>query len=221
MHLFDVREPISQVDKKLAAYCAEHYKPVVLVGNKVDLAEDLDPEAWDKYIRQQLALLDHAPVAFVSALDGDHVSDMLDVAVELDDQNGRAVPTRELNLTLQEARDRLKPKSKSKLPRLYYATQIRTRPATVLVFVNEPKLFHGQYERYLRNVLRRKFDLDEVPIRFIFRARKRSPSKRERGGDGQPVLGARLDRDGFEDAEYFDDLFGSDLADELPPDDSI
>src|SRR5262245_46277897 len=56
LHVFDVREPISQVDKSLAAYCAQEHKPVVLVGNKIDLAPEVDLKRWDEYIRQQLPL---------------------------------------------------------------------------------------------------------------------------------------------------------------------
>jgi GTP-binding protein len=188
LHLFDVREKISQVDKKLAAYCAEYYKPTILVANKVDLAPQVDLGEWDAYIKQQLPLLDHAPVVFASALHGNQVPDLLDLAVELDEMNASRMPTRELNDTLHEARERLKPRSKSKLPKLYYATQIRTKPATVLVFVNEPKLFQGQYERYLVNVLRKRFDLEEVQIRMIFRGRKRRAA--EKGRSSIEALGA-------------------------------
>ncbi len=168
--MFDVREPISQVDKALAAYCVEHHKPVVLVGNKIDLAPDLDLKKWDAYIKQQLPGLDHAPVAFMSARDGLNVHEMLELLFDLRGQTNTELPTSKLNKVLQQARDRLLPSSGG-FPKLFYGTQIGKEPLSVLVFVNEPSLFRGQYERYLVQVLREAFDCHEVPIRIAFRRR--------------------------------------------------
>lgn len=171
VHMFDVREPISQVDKALAAYCVEHHKPVVLVGNKVDLAPEVDLKKWDAYIKQQLPGIDHAPVVFMSAKDGTNVEGMLDLLFELREQTRIEMPTGKLNKVLQGARDRLLPSSGGAFPKLFYGTQVGNEPLSVLVFVNEPRLFRGQYERYLAQVLRDSFGCPEVPIRIAFRRR--------------------------------------------------
>ena len=171
VHMFDVREPISQVDKALAAYCVEHHKPVVLVGNKIDLAPELDLQKWDAYIKQQLPGLDHAPVVFLSAQQGTNVQDMLELLFDLREQTRTELPTSKLNAVLQEARDRLLPSAGGHFPKLFYGTQIGKEPVSVLVFVNEPRLFRGQYERYLVQVLRDAFQCPEVPIRVAFRRR--------------------------------------------------
>lgn len=171
VHLFDVREPISQVDKSLAAYCLEHHKPVVLVGNKIDLAPELDLKKWDAYLKQQLPGLDHAPVVFVSAREGLHLGPMLELLSELRAQTRTAMPTPRLNEVLQQAKDRLLPSAGGHFPKLFYGTQTGTEPLSILVFVNEPRLFRGQYERYLAQVLRDAFDCPEVPIRLSFRRR--------------------------------------------------
>jgi GTP-binding protein len=173
VHMFDVREPISQVDKALASYCVQHHKPVVLVGNKIDLAPELDLKKWDAYIKQQLPGLDHAPVAFLSAQDGTNVHEMLELLFELREQTRVQMPTPRLNAVLQQARDRLLPAGGGHFPKLFYGTQFGTEPLSVMVFVNEPKLFRGQYERYLAQVLREAFDCHEVPIRFVFRRRQK------------------------------------------------
>ncbi len=178
VHMFDIREPVSQVDKSIATYCAENFKPVLLVGNKVDLAPEVDLEQWDEYLRQQLPGLRHAPVAFVSAKAGTNVVPMLELLDELHRQARTEFPTGELNRVLHAARERLLPQGRGRFPRLFYGTQVGTDPITLLVFVNEPKLFHGQYERYLQKVLADHFGCTEVPIRFVFRQRQRS----EKGG---------------------------------------
>ena len=74
---------------------------------------------------------------------------------------------------LQDAKTRLLPRSKGKMPKLFYGTQIGVEPLRVLVFVNEPKLFRGQYDRYLQNRLREAFACREVPIEIVFRRREK------------------------------------------------
>lgn len=170
IHMFDVREPISQVDKTLSAYCVQHNKPVILVGNKIDLAPEVDLEKWDAYIKQQLPGLDHAPVSFMSAKDGINVVQTLELMFELREQSQIKIPTAKLNEVLQKAREKLVPSSGG-FPKLFYGTQIGTEPLSVLVFVNEPKVFKGQYARYLEQTLRDAFGVTEVPIRIVFRKR--------------------------------------------------
>ena len=171
VHMFDVREQVSQVDKSLAAYCAEAHKPVLLVGNKMDLVEDFDLEKWDAYLRQQLPLLEHAPVAFLSAKEGRNVRASMNLLFELRRQSQMKFSTPKLNEVLQEARDKLLPQNRGQFPKLFYGTQVGTEPIQLLVFVNEPKLFRGQYERYLARVLRDAFNCPEVPIKLMFRRR--------------------------------------------------
>jgi len=171
VHMFDVREPISQVDKSLAAYCVEHYKPAILVGNKIDLAPELDLQKWDAYIKQQLPGLDHAPVVFMSAKDGMNVDGMLKLLFELRAQTRVEMPTAKLNRVLQEARDRQLPSAGGHFPKMFYGTQVGKEPLQVLIFVNEPRLFRGQYERFLVQQLREAFDCHEVPIRVSWKRR--------------------------------------------------
>jgi GTP-binding protein len=173
VHMFDVREPISQVDKALAAYCVEHHKPVILVGNKIDLAPELDLQKWDAYLKQQLPGLDHAPVAFLSAKDGANVESMLELLFELREQTRIEMPTPRLNKVLQAAKDQLVPGGRGVFPKLFYGTQTGTEPLSLLIFVNEPKLFRGQYERYLVGQLREAFDCHEVPIRIAWKRREK------------------------------------------------
>jgi GTP-binding protein len=108
---------------------------------------------------------------FLSAQQGTNVQDMLALLFELREQTRTELPTSKLNAVLQEARDRLLPSAGGHFPKLFYGTQIGKEPVSVLVFVNEPRLFRGQYERYLVQVLRDAFQCPEVPIRVAFRRR--------------------------------------------------
>jgi len=171
LHMFDIAEEISQVDKKLANYCIEQCKPVILVGNKADLADQIDLKKWDSYVRQQLPGLAFAPVSFISAVDGFNVDQTLNLLFDMRAQSTTRIPTPRLNETLQKAKERLSPKSQGPIPKLFYGTQVGVQPVQIMIFVNEPKLFRGQYERYLQNVLQTAFECPEVPIRLVFRRR--------------------------------------------------
>ncbi|MFK7743268.1 MAG: ribosome biogenesis GTPase Der [Planctomycetota bacterium] len=177
VHMFDVREKISQVDKALAAYCVEHHKPVILVGNKIDLAPknaggqtEWNIEKWDAYIKQQLPGLDHAPVVFVSALKGFNLDDMLSLLFDLREQTTRDLPTPRLNEVLQQAKENLMP-SGGNMPKLFYGTQVSKEPVSIVVFVNDPKLFKDQYRRFLEQRFRDAFDCQEVPLQIVFKKR--------------------------------------------------
>ncbi|MEO0478294.1 MAG: ribosome biogenesis GTPase Der [Planctomycetota bacterium] len=187
LHMFDVSGEISQVDKKVAQYCAQHHKPVVLAGNKIDLADELELAKWDAYIKQQLAGLRHAPVVFLSAKEGENVHETLQLLKDLDEQASTEIPTASLNEVLQEAKIKLSPKSRGKYPKLYYGTQVGIRPVSIVIFVNDVKIFRGQYERYLANILRQKFEMEEIPIRILFKPRARKDEERPSGAPSRPI----------------------------------
>lgn len=171
--MFDMAREISQVDKKLSAYVVQHFKPCILLGNKLDLALDAghQVERWEAYLREQLPGLSFAPISYISAREGTNLDRTLDLAEELYQQAGTRVATADLNRALQTARKRLRPKGAGRVPKLFYATQSGVHPPTILVFVNRPELFTGQYDRYLQNRLREAFEWKEIPIRIVYRER--------------------------------------------------
>ena len=65
------------------------------------------------------------------------------------------------------------PTSKGRKLKIYYSTQVSTKPPTILLFVNDKKLFHFTYQRYLINNLRKAFDLEGTPVRLIIREKEK------------------------------------------------
>ncbi len=165
---------ISQVDKKLANFVMQNYKPCILVGNKLDLAQEAgaDVGKWEAYLREQMPGLAFSPIAFMSAKDGINIDETLNLVTDLRKQAETEIGTGELNYVFQKAKEKNAPRDKSgRIPKLFYATQVDTCPPTILVFVNDPVLFTGQYDRYLQNRLREAFDWGEIPIRLVYRKR--------------------------------------------------
>ena len=176
LFLIDSTVPVGQVDKKLAGLIVAEHKPCVLVVNKWDLAKGrTSSEEYGDYLAKVLPQLDYAPVALSSALQSRNVDSVIDVASSLFKQSQLRVGTGRLNQVLRQAADTDAPRPKHgrRAPRFFYATQVSTGPPTIVVFVNGPELVTPNIERFLRNRFRDALPFDEIPIRLIFRARRR------------------------------------------------
>ncbi len=173
--LIDSAVPISQVDKQLANEILKHHKPCVVVLNKWDLAqENYTQEEYVEYLDDALMGLNFAPVAFISAQQGDGLIDLLAMALNLYQQAGHRVGTGELNRVIEQILRERTPSSKiGKRPKIYYVTQMDIHPPTVVLFVNDPDLFSPSYQRFLINRMRDLLPFAEVPIKLLIRSRKK------------------------------------------------
>ena len=191
--IVDATVDVSHVDKKLADELLERDKPTVIVVNKWDLVQDkLAPADYEKYLTQELRGLPYAPIVFISATSGQGVRDAVAMAFNLFHQAGHHLSTSEVNGVIDEVMQRRGPSSRlGTQAKVYYAAQIGTFPPTIALVVNDPKLFRGHYERYLMNRLHDELPFSEVPIRLLFRKRKRIPlvelkqrGRAQRAGEG-------------------------------------
>ena len=178
---FDATTPVSKVDKKLGMLVRDSAKACALVVNKWDLAVGKTTAEYERYFGKIMPGLKFAPIVFTSATEDMNVLGVLDIVRKLHKQSTIRVPTADLNQAVQQAITHRKPSpKKNKLPRIYYATQVSVNPPTLLLFVNYPELFSASYKRYLANYFRKVLPFHEIPIRIVFRERKRSESKRAR-----------------------------------------
>ncbi|MHC4924435.1 MAG: ribosome biogenesis GTPase Der [Planctomycetota bacterium] len=174
--LLDIQEKVEQADKKVAAMIADACKPVVLVGNKWDRSR-ADPDKFDDYFRKAIPNLAFAPLIFTSAKEAFHVWEAVDLAVEMDRQARIRVPTAAVNKLFAMALEERTPRAKkTKVPKIYYASQVSVAPPTFAVFVNDSRLFPANYRRFLQNRIRKEFPFSEVPVRLLFR-NKENPKK--------------------------------------------
>jgi len=177
MLLIDATEPVSQVDKKLTQELQEQFKPTIIVVNKWDLAEEKqgEPEKYFEYLERELRGLDYAPIVLISAKTGDGLRDLVAMALNLYQQASHRETTSSLNEAIEGILEDRGPSSKlGTRAKVYYVSQVATNPPTIVLVVNDPRLFEGQYERYLLNRLREVVPFSEVPIRLLFRQRQRA-----------------------------------------------
>jgi GTP-binding protein len=173
LFLIDATLKVSQVDKKLARFIVEQFKPCILVMNKWDLAKDFaNTDDYAEYLGRVLPGLGYAPIAFTTATEAKNVQSVLDLAAELFKQTIAKIPTPLLNKAIEQIAAQRVGGSKGGIPKIYYATQVAIKPVTLLLFVNRPQLFDDNFQRFATNKLRELLGIEEVPIRLLLRARR-------------------------------------------------
>jgi len=170
--MLDARDPVSKVDKQLVDLAVAECEPIIVVVNKWDLVEGHTTGEFTEYMRKKLHAIDFAPVVFMSAVNGENVFELLELARDLHVQGGQRMGTGELNRLVYAAFDRHHPQPrKNKLGKIFYATQVETYPPKIVVFVNDPDLFPENWRKYLAHQLQEDSDFNEIPIRLKFKAR--------------------------------------------------
>lgn len=173
----DAERGLSEQDVRIAGYVHEEGKASVVIVNKWDLIEK-DTYTADKFKKDMLvdlAFMSYVPMLFISAKTGQRVNKVMELAEFAFEQNSTRIPTGKLNGIVSEAITMNDPPlSGGRRLRIYYATQVSTRPPTFVIFVNEPDLMHFSYKRYLENYIRKSFELTATPLRIIIRKRERN-----------------------------------------------
>lgn len=173
--LIDGAAGVTAQDAHVAGIARDAAAGMVVAVNKTDLWEDAGGERARALaaLRERLAFLPWALFAFVSAAEGKGLGDLLALAAEAREARRRRIPTGELNAVLRKAvREHSPPVVRNRRLKLRYATQPSVDPPAFVVFVNDPKLLHFSYRRYLERRLREACDFEGTAIRLVFRASK-------------------------------------------------
>ncbi len=177
--LVDASEGLTAQDTHIAGLIVEKKRGVVLLVNKWDAIEK-DDQTMNLYrarLQAELAFLDYAPILFISARTGQRTGEVLPLALQVQEEGLRRVPTSRFNRLLQEATDQHPPPSHAgRALKIYFGAQSRTAPPTFEIQVNDPRLVHFSYARYLENQLRQHFGFLGTPIELRFRRRQGTSS---------------------------------------------
>jgi len=173
--LIDATTGVTAQDAHIAGFILQEWKSVVILVNKWDAIEKDSYSVinFTRLIRQELHFLDYVPVLFISAKTGLRVEQVLETAVKVQEERLVRLSTSQLNQILQKAQDRHPaPSHAGRQLKIYYGTQVRSDPPTFLVYVNDTRLAHFTYVRFLENCLREEYPYLGTPIRFVFKSRK-------------------------------------------------
>ena len=181
--VIDVLDGVTEQDQRLAGRIEEDGRACVIVVNKWDAVEkdSHTMAAMEKELRAKLYFLDWAPMLFTSALSGQRVESIFAVATVAVEQHRRRVTTSVVNEVLQEAVSwRSPPTSRGgRQGRIYYGTQVATRPPSFTLFVNDPKLFGDTYRRYVERQIREGLGFEGSPLKLFWRGKQQRDAEKE------------------------------------------
>ena len=173
--VIDATEPFTAQDMHVAGYIQQAVKGIILVVNKWDLVENKDISEWDRYIRSQFKFMPYAPVLYTSAKFGQGVDKVMPQVCQGYQERLKRLPTAAVNSVVQQAiAAHSPPRTGSKRLKVLYATQAEVNPPTFVFFVNDAKLMHFSYQRYLENKLRQSFGFVGTSLRLVFKTRGES-----------------------------------------------
>ena len=189
--IIDAAEGITKQDANIAGEVEAAGRGLVIVVNKWDLVQRLaygDEKVsageiprieadlrgdFERMVRSRMRFASYAKLLFTSAITGEGVGELLPTASRVAHEYRRRIDTGPLNRVIQAAVAQHQPPSRGGRPlKIYYATQVKAGPPTFVIFVNDPKLMHFSYRRYLLNRLRAEFGLEGTPIQLIVRRRE-------------------------------------------------
>lgn len=174
--VLDAEAGMTEQDVKIAGFVKEQGKASLVVVNKWDLIEkDTNTsEKFKKKMRTDLAFMDYVDYIFISAKTGQRTHKLLSMVKEINESASKRITTGVLNDTLSDAMQLNEPPTKNgKRLKIKYAAQVAVKPPTFILFVNDQKLMHFSYKRYLENSFREAFGFRGTPINLILREKEK------------------------------------------------
>ena len=182
--VMDAELGVTEQDEHIAGYVVDEHRSLVIVVNKWDSVEK-DASTINQFtdsIREKLHFVPYAPIIFISALTGQRIHQVLEMANRVWENRFIRIQTSEFNRIVREAVQRHPaPLKGTKRLKIYFASQVSTDPPLFLFHVNDRKLVHFTYRRYLENRIREVYPFEGTPLRMSFRESKGDPAReRER-----------------------------------------
>ena len=173
--LIDATTGITSQDAHIAGFILEEWKSCVVIVNKWDLVEKdaFTMEEYTRKIRADLNFMDYVPLLFISAKTGQRVDQVLPMALRVQEERLARLSTSKINEVIHKAQDaHPHPSHAGRQLKMFYGTQVRSDPPTFMIYVNDPKLMHFSYLRYLENQIRAEYGFLGTPIRIVTKGRR-------------------------------------------------
>jgi GTP-binding protein len=156
--VIDAAEGLSAQDAHIAGFILDEWKSAVVVVNKWDAVEKDNSTMLEftKKIRQELNFLDYVPILYISAKTGQRVNQVLETALQVQEERLVRISTSQINQVIHSAQDQHPaPSHAGRQLKIYYGTQVRSDPPTFLLYVMIQSAHF--YLRYLENRLRENY----------------------------------------------------------------
>jgi GTP-binding protein len=173
--MIDATTGITSQDAHIAGFILEQWKSCVVIVNKWDAIkkDSYSMEDYTKKIRADLNFMDYVPLLFISAKTGQRVDQVLPLALRVQEERLARLTTSKINEVIHKAQDaHPHPTHAGRQLKMFYGTQVRSDPPTFMIYVNDPKLMHFTYLRYLENQIREEYGFLGTPIRIVTKSRR-------------------------------------------------
>jgi GTP-binding protein len=173
--MIDATTGITSQDAHIAGFILDEWKSCVVIVNKWDLIEkdEHTMEEFSRKIRADLNFMDYVPLLFISAKTGQRVNQVLPLALRVQEERLARLSTSRINEVIHKAQDaHPHPAHAGRQLKMFYGTQVRSDPPTFMIYVNDPKLMHFSYLRYLENQIRAEHGFLGTPIRIVTKSRR-------------------------------------------------
>jgi GTP-binding protein len=170
--VLDAQEFPTRQDTAIAHLAEESGKPLILALNKWDLVEknSMSSEEFKANVYDKLDFVSYAPLLFVSALTGQRVVKILDLADEIYAKASKRIPTPQLNDFLAWVHTKHPPISRKKAKiKIKYMVQKKSLPPTFFLFTHSKSPLAPAYRKFLKRLIRDQFDLAGSPIRLYLK----------------------------------------------------
>ncbi|MHB8085592.1 MAG: ribosome biogenesis GTPase Der [Dehalococcoidia bacterium] len=178
MLVMDATEFITAQDTHIAGYIKEACKGIVLIVNKWDLADRDQQDAFVALVDKRMKFIAHAPLLFTSALTGLGVKNVIPIGLEAWGERKKQLPDNVIDKLIKEAvLSHAPPPRGTKRLEVFRAYQAGINPPSFTFMVNDPRLVHFSYERYLENRLRQTFGFSGTSLKLLFKKAGKRPTK--------------------------------------------
>ncbi len=181
--LIDATEGVVEQDARIASYILDRGKGIILLINKWDLIEkdNKTMETMKTEVRDKLRFLDFAPIVFISAKTGQRMGKIMETVQEVFSEYTKRIQTSDLNKIMESITARHTPPTKSgRNTKIFYSTQVSTRPPSFVISTNNPKAINLSYRRYMIGQFRYFFGFKGTPIRVLWREKTKKGKKEEK-----------------------------------------
>jgi GTP-binding protein len=178
----DAKEGVAEQDAKILGLADDRGRAMIIALNKTDMLDRVETERAIEAARDKISFAPFVPVVTISAKTGRGINELMETVDTLYAAYKKRVGTGELNRFFEQVIDtRSPPTSGGKAPRLYFITQAETAPPTFVIIASAPDAVHFSYRRYVANQLRKHFGFEGVPIKVVYKEKRRGRRSKGEG----------------------------------------
>ncbi len=171
--LLDAMQGFDEQDKRILREAENFNKGIIIALNKWDLVPDKDTnllKEFESYIYGKVRTLSYIPIISISAITGQRIEKVLDVAKRVIAERRKKISTSDMNTFIERIlKERALPVKRGKQLKIQYALQVKSNPPVFKFFMNNPQELPANYRRFIENKIREHYGFEGVPITMVFR----------------------------------------------------